>query len=156
MMTEQRHSPDYGPLSMLIVEDEALIAADMEYMIEREGHLASAMVNSVGELLKVPQSSHFDLALVDVQLAANSSGLDACAIIRRRWPDCMVVFVTANPKMIPAEGVGEHGVIMKPFSEATMRSAIRYAAQTIHHPPPFPPVPDSFFSATGFRQMFNA
>lgn len=77
-----------------------------------------------------------DLAFVDLQLADNCSGLDVCAHIRDRWQDAAIVFVTANPKKLPEDFAGAHGVIPKPFSRSGILSAMRYIGEGLSDPPP--------------------
>ena len=88
-----------------------------------------------------------DIAFVDIQLADHSSGLDVCRLMRSRWPLTAVVFLTANPKMIPDDFLGAYGVIPKPFSRAGLVAAMRFIEQGIVDPPPTTSVPPSFIAS---------
>ena len=135
------------PFRIVIVEDEALIAMDLEAMITDEGHTVIGEAASLAEFqgLEFDKAPH--LAFVDIQLAQNSSGFDVCRSIQLRWPDTAVVFLTANPKMIPAVFYGAHGVIPKPFSQSGLLSAIRFIEEGISNPPPRLAEPPSFTPA---------
>jgi CheY-like chemotaxis protein len=150
-MTNRPHAP----LSVLIVEDEALLAMDIEAMVEDAGHQVIGEVASLDEVQDLPGSLRPDLAFVDIQLAKGSSGLDVCAIIRKRWVDAIVVFVTANPLKIPADFAGGHGVIPKPFSRTGLISAMRYIEEGVCDPPPLSPQPASFIAAPAFAALWS-
>ena len=101
-----------GPhFDILVVEDEALLVMDLEAMLEDEGHRLVGEAMSLSEVESLSLDAPPDIAFVDIQLADNSSGLDVCRLIKDRWPSTAVVFLTANPKMIPEDFLGAHGVI---------------------------------------------
>lgn len=138
------------PFQVLIVEDEALLAMDIEAMVEDAGHHVVAELASVRELVALQTSIAPTVAFVDIQLAEGSSGLDACRIIQERWDAVVIVFVTANPLKIPADFCGAHGVIPKPFSRNGLMSALRYIEEGVCAPPPVSPQPSSFIASPAF------
>jgi CheY-like chemotaxis protein len=143
----QRRQP---PLSVLVVEDEALLAMDIEAMVEDAGHNVAGEAASLFEVQGLADTLRPDLAFVDIQLARGTSGLDVCREIQRRWPETFIVFVTANPKKIPDDFVGAHGVIPKPFSRNGLMSAMRYIEEGVCDPPPVSPQPVSFIASPAF------
>ena len=149
------HRP-HAPLGVLIVEDEALLAMDIEAMVEDAGHRVIGEAASLYDVEGLDGDLQPDLAFVDVQLARGTSGLDACALIRRRWAAAIVVFVTANPLKIPADFAGGHGVIPKPFSRNGLLSAMRYIEEGVCEPPPISPQPASFIAAPAFAASWTA
>lgn len=138
------------PLKVLIVEDEMLLVMDMEAMVEASGHRVVAEAASLQDVQALDDALRPDLAFVDIQLARGTSGLDACKLIRQRWQDTFVVFVTANPLMIPEDFCGGHGVIAKPFSRNGLMSAMRYIEQGVCDPPPTSARPASFTASPAF------
>src|ERR1700750_238974 len=94
------------PLKILLIEDEALLVMDMEHMVADAGHQVVGDVASVGELLRWTSDAIPDLALIDVQLAEGTSGLDASRIVTDRWANTRIVFVTANPSKVPSGYAG--------------------------------------------------
>ena len=102
----------------------------------------------------LPDSTEPDLAFVDVHLAAGTSGLDVSTMIQRRWPNSFIVFVTANPKRIPDDFAGAHGVIAKPFSHAGMTSALRYLEDGLCDPPPTTSQPPSFVASPAVSEAW--
>ncbi len=135
-----------GTLDVLIVEDEALLAMDIEAMVVDSGHRVVAEAASFDDVAAL-RIEPPDLVFLDMHLARGSSGLDVAALIRERWVDAVIVFVTANPKKIPADFAGAHGVIPKPFSRNGLMSAMRYLQQGMTAPPPSLPRPISFVPA---------
>ncbi len=144
-----------APFRVLIVEDEALLAMDIEALVEDAGHRVVGEAASVDEVENLPQSAAPDLAFVDLQLAFGSNGLDAAKLIHQRWSDAAVIFVTANPKKIPEDFAGAHGVIPKPFSRAGLTSALRYIEEGLVAPPPTSPMPASFIASPAFAASWE-
>jgi DNA-binding response OmpR family regulator len=144
------------PFNVLIVEDEAVLAMDLEAIIEDCGHKVFGEAMALDEVEAFDQVEGPDLAFVDLNLARGSSGLDVCAYIRRHWPETAVIFVTANPKQIPGDFCGAHGVIPKPFSRSGLLSAMRFIEQGLSDPPPSDGQPASFFPAAHIAQAWSA
>lgn len=143
------------PLRVLIVEDEALLAMDIEAMVEDGGHRVVGEATSLDEVENMNVTVAPDIAFVDIQLARGSSGLDVCALIRRRWADAFIIFVTANPKKIPADFAGAHGVIPKPFTRNGLVSALHYIEEGVCDPPPTGPQPRSFIASPAFTATWS-
>jgi CheY-like chemotaxis protein len=144
------------PFKVLIVEDEAVLAMDLEAMIEDCGHHVIGEAMSLSDVQTLPSLTAPDVAFVDVQLADGSSGLDVCAFIRDQWPDTAVVFVTANPKKVPDDFCGAHGVIPKPFTRNGLLSAMRFIEEGLTDPPPTCGQPASFVPAPHIAALWSA
>ena len=144
-----------APLAVLIVEDEALLAMDIEYMIEDVGHRVIAEAASLFDVEALSPHLCPDLAFVDIQLAQDTNGIEVSRLIRQRWPNTFIIFVTANPKKIPDDFAGAHGVIPKPFSKSGLVSAMRYIEEGVCDPPPTSPQPSSFLASPAFAQSWQ-
>jgi CheY-like chemotaxis protein len=138
------------PLRILVVEDEALIALDIECVIEENGHKMVGEAASLFDVAMLDDSTRPDLAFVDVHLASGTSGIDACRLIRERWSDATIVFITANPRKIPDDYAGAHGVIEKPFSLRGLTLAMKYLEEGICDPPPTSAQPACFMATPAF------
>ncbi|WP_370188835.1 response regulator [Qipengyuania sp.] len=139
MGNSTRTSRDKGGLSVLIVEDEALVAMDLEYMLEEEGHLPFAHADSLESALRAVEVDRPDLALVDIQLAFGESGLQVAE--RLKDHGIPVLFSTGN---CPGE-IGRSlaiGCMHKPIVERTLRAALRAAEAKIGGRP-VPQLPSS-------------
>ena len=137
-------------LDVLIVEDEALLALDLEMIVDEAGHEVFAHAMSVGDVRALEGRPGPKLAFVDLHLADGESGTSACQWIRRQWPETIVIFVTANPDELPEDFCGGHGVIPKPFSQAGVAAALRYLEDAIADRNAPGPPPASLQPAPGF------
>lgn len=146
----------FKALQVLIVEDEPLLAMDVEMMVEEAGHSVVGEAASLYEVEAMPIEPAPDLALVDMQLARGTNGLDVSRLIQDRWPSAVIVFVTANPKKIPEDFSGAHGVIAKPFSRSGFMSALNYLGEGIADPPPASSQPSSFVAAPSVLEIWSA
>ena len=143
------------PLNILVVEDEPLIAMDMEMMVEDAGHHVIGEATSLYDAEQWNDELEPHLAFVDVQLARHTSGLDVSKLIQKRWPNTIIVFVTANPKIIPDGFDGAHGVIPKPLSRSGFLSAMQYLQEGVCEPPPTTVQPNSFTASPEFAKSWE-
>ena len=148
--------PPQPPFNILIVEDEALLAMDLEAMVQDCGHAVVADAMSLAEVEALASMTAPDIAFVDIQLADGSNGLEVCAWILSHWQATAVVFVTANPGILPADFAGAHGVIPKPFSRHGLASAMRFIGEGISDPPPKSGRPPSFVASPHISELWAA
>jgi DNA-binding response OmpR family regulator len=131
------------PLKVLIVEDEALLAMELEGLVEDCGHEVVGWANSFEEARELVDSSDTDIAFVDVQLADGTTGVQVAEYIERSGKS-MVVFLTANPKKLPENLAGAVGVIAKPYTMNGLVASLRYLHQGVRQPPPLSARPTGF------------
>lgn len=109
---------------ILIVEDEMLVAMELESLLEDLGH---EVVGIAPDLQSARQ--HFDedldLALVDLNLRDGLTGPEIGRNLSSQG--VTVLFVTANPRLLGEGIAGAIGVITKPADEDMVRSAVSYA-----------------------------
>jgi PAS domain S-box-containing protein len=114
---------------ILIVEDESLIAADLELRIARLGYPAPVIVHSAEEALECARLTRFDLVLMDVRLNGDMDGVAAAAALQSelRTP---VVYVTAHADeetIERAKFTEPLGYLLKPISDGDLRTVIQTA-----------------------------
>jgi CheY-like chemotaxis protein len=111
-------------MNILIVEDELLIALDLESMVEDLGHKVIGPARTLNEALELAGDA--EVALVDVQLA---DGVTGPAIAERLSNEhgVTVVFVTGNPEMV-RDSRSAVGVVSKPHWPEKVSEALDYAA----------------------------
>lgn len=141
------------PLKVLIVEDEALLAMELESLIEEAGHSVVGWAVSSDEAKAMVGTSKADIAFVDIHLSDGPTGLDVAEHIRRSGQP-MVVFMTANPKRIPENFVGAVGVIAKPYTMNGVMSALRYLQEGVRRPPPVSALPAGFTLAPDYAAVW--
>lgn len=112
---------------VLIIEDEAIISADIESLVTELGHRVSGTATTHGEALDAIAARRPGLVLADIQLADGSSGIDAVKDILKRV-DVPVIFITAFPeRLLTGERPEPTFLITKPFQPETVKAAISQA-----------------------------
>jgi DNA-directed RNA polymerase specialized sigma24 family protein/CheY-like chemotaxis protein len=112
---------------VLIIEDEPVIAADIEALVKELGHNVSDIVATRSEAVEAARRSAPGLVLADIQLADGSSGVDAVKDILMEH-DAPVIFITAFPeRLLTGERPEPTFLITKPFQPETVKAAIGQA-----------------------------
>ena len=113
---------------VMIIEDEAIIAMDLQTAVSEMGHEVTGVARTHREAVALASKDTPDLILADIQLADNSSGIDAVKEIMVALPDVPVVFITAFPeRLLTGERPEPAFLITKPYSEIQVRSAVSQA-----------------------------
>ena len=112
---------------VLIIEDEPVIAADIEALVRELGHSVVDIAATRTEAVAAVASKMPGLVLADIQLADGSSGIDAVKDILGRY-DVPVIFITAFPeRLLTGERPEPTFLITKPFQPETVKAAIGQA-----------------------------
>lgn len=114
-------------LRILVVEDEALIALELEFLLDDLGYVTVGTAGNSAEAIALGLSTAPDIALVDIHLVDGPTGVDVARALSAD-PRTTVVFMTANAKRIPDDFAGAFGVIAKPYSERVVASTLDYVA----------------------------
>lgn len=110
--------------SVLIIEDEPLIAMDLEQIVRDLGHDVAGVATTHDDAVAAFRNSDAGLVLADIQLADGSSGIDAVQDILAIAP-VPVIFITAFPeRLLTGHRVEPTFLISKPFGQNTVRAAI--------------------------------
>lgn len=113
--------------NVLIIEDEPIIAMDLEAIVRDLGHTVTGIAVTRDEAVADAESHTPGLVLADIQLADDSSGIDAVQDILTRI-DVPVIFITAFPeRLLTGERPEPAFLITKPFQNATVKTAIAQA-----------------------------
>jgi DNA-binding LytR/AlgR family response regulator len=113
-------------INILIVEDNVLIADDMQMILEDMGYSVVANVTSYEKAIIALKDNIIDLALLDIQLATEKSGIDIGKHIRENY-DIPFVFITSNSDketINQAKEVKPNGYLVKPFEEKDLYTTI--------------------------------
>lgn len=112
---------------VLIIEDEPIIAMDIEMIVRDMGHEVTGIAVTRDEAVELATARRPGLVLADIQLADDSSGIDAVKDILKHF-SVPVIFITAFPeRLLTGERPEPTFLITKPFQSSTVRAAISQA-----------------------------
>ena len=112
---------------VLIIEDEPMIAMDLETIVRDLGHGVSGVAVTRDEAIAAVRAHRPGLVLADIQLADDSSGIDAVKDILAEF-SVPVIFITAFPeRLLTGERPEPTFLITKPFQRTTVKTAIAQA-----------------------------
>ena len=114
---------------ILVVEDENIVAKDIENSLKSLGYAVSAVVSSGEEAVKSAEDTHPDLVLMDIVLKGEMDGVQAAEQIHDQF-NIPVVYLTAyaDEKTIQRATTTEpFGYIVKPFERRELQSSIKVA-----------------------------
>lgn len=116
-------------IKILVVEDEAIIAMDIQLILRKIGFSDSEVVFSGEESIQKVAEHKPHLVLMDIKLKGNLDGIEAanCIFYDYKVP---VIYITAfgdENTLKKANGSARFGFITKPFEEAELQSTIQSA-----------------------------
>jgi DNA-directed RNA polymerase specialized sigma24 family protein len=112
---------------VLIIEDDPMIAMDLEGIVEGLGHRVTAVARTHKEAVNAVAKETPGLVLADIQLADGSSGLDAVNEMLGSF-EVPVVFITAYPdRLLTGERPEPAFLITKPYQPDTVKAIVSQA-----------------------------
>ncbi len=112
--------------SILIVEDERLVAKDLQQTLESMGYNAYAIASSSEEALQLASERCPHLVLMDIRIKGERDGIETAEILHSRF-DVPVVYLTAHADegtVERAKASDPYGYLLKPVKSAELRSVI--------------------------------
>jgi PAS domain S-box-containing protein len=114
---------------ILVVEDERIVAADIEHNLIRIGYDVAGIVSSGEAVLNKLKNSQVDLVIMDIVLKGKMNGIDTAEEIRINY-DIPVIYLTAYADIKTLEKAKKtepYGYILKPFEDIDLKSTIEMA-----------------------------
>lgn len=114
---------------ILIVEDENIVAKDIQNSLKKLGYLVPAIVSTGEKAIEEAQESRPDLILMDIMLKGDMTGIESANIIKERF-DIPVIFLTAyaDENTVNKAKISEpYGYIIKPFKDNDLQTTIEMA-----------------------------
>ncbi|MGD8979716.1 MAG: response regulator, partial [candidate division WOR-3 bacterium] len=114
---------------ILVVEDEKIVALDINDVLGKLGYDVPALVASGEEAIEAVKKTKPDLVLMDIVLKGDTDGIEAAEVIRHRY-GTPLVFLTAyadDEILKRVKHIEPFGYILKPFQEKELYSAIEIA-----------------------------
>jgi RNA polymerase sigma factor (sigma-70 family) len=125
---------DQVSVSVLIIEDETLIAMELSRIMQEMGHTVVGVASREASALEQAEQTSPGLVLCDIKLLDEDNGIAAAQRILQRF-DLPVVFVTAFSEMLLTGGRLEPAfVVSKPFDEETLKVTVAQALSTYASP----------------------
>jgi DNA-binding NtrC family response regulator len=131
-MAQEPYSPLVGPSCpvdtsrVLIIEDELIIAADIELILHDHGYTPVGPARTHDEALALGVEAKPRIIIADIKLADGTSGVTAVDEILKSADAC-VIFVTGDPEFASAKEAGPCLIVSKPFSLERLEGAIAEA-----------------------------
>ena len=127
--TDKASLPKDGPLSILLVEDEMIVAQDLRETLTHLGYQVVGVASEGVQAVCMAAELHPELIVMDVGLKGDVDGIQAAQLIQER-AHVPVIFLTGHrdPDTLQrAVLTGPLGYIVKPFQEVELRCAIEVA-----------------------------
>src|SRR5437016_7988221 len=109
---------------ILVVEDEAIVAEDIQSRLENLGYAVPAVASSGEEAMRKAVETHPDIVLMDIVLKGNMDGVEAAEQMRDRF-NIPVVYLTAysdDSTFQRAKAAEPLGYVLKPFEERELQT----------------------------------
>ncbi|MBA4417506.1 MAG: hypothetical protein C0392_06315 [Syntrophus sp. (in: bacteria)] len=114
---------------VLIVEDESIVAYNLEAILESFGYAVSGVVSSGKEVMAAVEETEPDVVLMDIVLQGDMDGIEAARAMQQRF-DIPVVYMTGyadEETLERAKETAPFGYVVKPFGEREIHTAIQMA-----------------------------
>ena len=115
--------------SILVVEDESIVAKDIQNSLKKLGYSVPSLENTGEDAIDAAGQHRPDLILMDIMLKGDISGIDAAGQIKKRF-QIPVIFLTAyadESTLNKAKLTEPYGYIIKPFKEIDLHTSIEMA-----------------------------
>ncbi|MFM7349735.1 MAG: response regulator [Erythrobacter sp.] len=116
--------------TILIVEDEMLVALEMQSILEERGYQVLGIAADLEGAMTYAERG-VGLALIDLNLRDGLTGPEIGARLANQFQTA-VLFITANPRLLGDGVAGTIGVLTKPTDEASLLSAVRFVMARRH------------------------
>lgn len=125
----QRGAPPAAGQQILLVEDEGIVAQDLQESLQRLGYRVAGIASEGGQAVAMARQLKPDLIVMDVSLRGDIDGIQAAQMIQESC-HIPVIFLTGHrdtATLQRAVTTGPLGYIVKPFQEVELRCAIEVA-----------------------------
>lgn len=118
--------------SVLIVEDQVVVAEDIREALERMGHHVCGIAISYQEGVSLLHSHQPDLVILDISLQGKKSGIDLAYVILKKYPTTSFIYLTSYFDRKTLKGASKTlpgAYLVKPFKDQDLMSAIEVSMQ---------------------------
>lgn len=114
-------------LKILIIEDNNLIALNLQEQLKRLGHNIIKIVSNGKNAIKLTEETNPDLILMDIQLKGDLDGIETAQIIKDKY-NTPIIYLTAyytNELLDCAQKTQPVAYITKPYEEEELQAAVQ-------------------------------
>lgn len=141
------------PVTVLIVEDEIIIATKIGHHLEQFGYVVAGILPRGEVAIRHCRNQPPDILLLDINLKGDLDGIETARILEKEGIHIPTIYLTANTDQATferAKGTRPHAFLGKPYDQTELHRAVSLAVQLNHAPasapnkvsPPEPPPPD--------------
>jgi hypothetical protein len=115
--------------AILIVEDELILAKDLQRTLIDLGYDAYAITSSAKAALRRADERSPDLVIMDIRIKGPLDGIEATSIFRKKFSTALIFLSAhADPAIIErAKEAEPHGYLLKPISVSELRATVEIA-----------------------------
>jgi DNA-binding NarL/FixJ family response regulator len=120
---------DSQKTKILIVEDDGIIAEDLNSLLCEKGYSVIGVAHSGVEALDMLETRKPEFAVLDINLGSGMTGLDVAKVVHEKH-GIPYIFLTSfddDDTLVQAQNFGPYGYIVKPYQERTLLTTIKTA-----------------------------
>ena len=121
-------------LNVLIVEDESIVAMEIDSYISKVGCRVTAVASSAKEVYTAIKKEIPDLILMDIYLEGDTDGIEAASIVKKKYPQIEIIFLSANKDVYNIDraiDVEPLSYLGKPFNRQELLASLKMAKNKI-------------------------
>ncbi|KIG12520.1 two-component hybrid sensor and regulator [Enhygromyxa salina] len=118
----------------IIVEDEWIVARDLQHILEEIGLHILRLVRRPSDLMPLVEELRPDLLVLDIDLDAEIDGIELAEQVQKNFPTCALLFVSAHAEpetLARIRRVDAHGFVVKPFARPQLEAAVEVALSRV-------------------------
>jgi two-component system, response regulator PdtaR len=142
------------PLKVLIVEDELVLALELQDIIEEAGHTVACHAAEGRRAKALAEKYSPDVALIDIRLRDSVSGIEVANHLARKT-GTLTVFATASADELPQDLCGACGVIAKPYAEGAIPAALDFISKCLKRAVAPGPAPRGLRLAPAYAELWR-
>jgi len=119
---------------ILIVEDESIVAMELESYIKKLGYTVSDTCSNAHDAMTVTEKQHIDIILMDICIKGDLDGIETASLIKQSHPYIEIIFLTAHLddyNVDRAIELNPTAYLSKPFNREELRVVLKIALRKI-------------------------
>ena len=121
-------------LNILIVEDESIVAMEIESYIQKLGYTVVGVHSNANDTLQSIENTPIDIILMDIRIKGSLDGIETAALIKKTHPQIEIIFLTAHLddyNVDRAIEINPIAYLSKPFNRDELRVFLKIAQHKI-------------------------